>query len=157
MSLLSSLPKSTKTAFLGIATIAASLLAIQVLPTSPQRIQHSPSQLVENPIISDEADNHTALLLTIAAVGGAVGVGLAASKNQHGRSSSPRLQFSPTRTATLDQASRKLQKRLLLLLHEDRQAATRLLAQVKFNHPNRSTDWCVEKVIYDLERDRGSR
>ncbi|MBD2019412.1 hypothetical protein H6F43_04335, partial [Leptolyngbya sp. FACHB-36] len=66
---------------------------------------------------------------------------------------------SPTRSlprnpTRLDQASRKLQRRLLTLLHDDRQAADRLLAQVKLRHPDRSTDWCVEKVIYDLERDR---
>ncbi|NEQ27988.1 MAG: hypothetical protein F6K28_55165 [Microcoleus sp. SIO2G3] len=53
-----------------------------------------------------------------------------------------------------EQADSQLQRKLLRLLHNDRNAANRLLAQVKLNHPNRSANWVVEKVIYDLERDR---
>lgn len=54
----------------------------------------------------------------------------------------------------LDQASPKLQKQLLRLLHNDRDTASRLLAQIKLHNPNQSVNWAAEKVIYDLERDR---
>ncbi|WP_017316248.1 hypothetical protein [Mastigocladopsis repens] len=63
-------------------------------------------------------------------------------------------QKSKTDTILLKQASRRLQQKLLSLLHNDWDAANRLLAKVKMKNPNRSVDWYVEKVIYDLERDR---
>ena len=56
----------------------------------------------------------------------------------------------------IDQASRKLQKQLLRLLHNERDTSNRLLSQVKMKNPNKSSNWYVEKVIYDLERDRGA-
>lgn len=53
------------------------------------------------------------------------------------------------------QASRHLQIKLLQLLHGDRHAANRLIALAKTRNPSKSIDWCVEKVIFDLQRDRG--
>lgn len=50
---------------------------------------------------------------------------------------------------------RPLQKRLLLLLHGDRQAAARLLSAAKDRNPSKSIQWCAEKVIFDLQRDYG--
>ena len=41
------------------------------------------------------------------------------------------------------------------LLHSDRELAMRLISQVKRKNSHRSMNWCVEKVIYDIERDRG--
>lgn len=55
---------------------------------------------------------------------------------------------------SLDRASRQLQHQLLRLLEGDRNLAMRLLSQVKMKNPGKSIDWYVEKVIYDLERDR---
>lgn len=40
------------------------------------------------------------------------------------------------------------------LVHSDKKAAERLAAQVAFANPNQSEQWCWEKAIYDLERDR---
>lgn len=60
------------------------------------------------------------------------------------------------RLAPAPQANSRLQKKLLRLLHNDRNAADRLLTRTKMMHPDRSADWIVEKVIYDLERDRRS-
>lgn len=98
----------------------------------------------------------TGTMLAIAAIGGgAVGLILNAKKTKIKTSST----FSPKSTANtvrIDQASRKLQKELLRLLHDDRNTANRLLSQVKINNPNKSINWCIEKVIYDLERDRGA-
>jgi len=48
--------------------------------------------------------------------------------------------------------SRKLQKKLMRLLHDDRDTANRLISQVKMKKSNKSS---MLKVIYDLERDRG--
>ena len=55
----------------------------------------------------------------------------------------------------IENAKPQLQKKLLRLLHNDREAANRLLAGVKLNHPDKSVNWVAEKVIYDLERDLG--
>ena len=52
------------------------------------------------------------------------------------------------------QASRNLQIKLLRLLHNDRHTANRLIALAKARNPDKSIDWWVEKVIFDLERDR---
>lgn len=63
-------------------------------------------------------------------------------------------QFNHSELQQAEQANSQLQRKLLRLLHNDRNTANRLLAQVKLNHPGRSANWVVEKVIYDLERDR---
>lgn len=105
------------------------------------------------------------MILGLAALGGsAVGVTLSArkvkdyfkSRSTHPSSSSRISSSSKKSTIRIDQASRGLQKELLSLLHDERDTANRLLSQVKINNPNRSINWCVEKVIFDLERDRGS-
>ena len=53
-----------------------------------------------------------------------------------------------------EQATQQLQKRVLLLLNGDRNTANRLLNSVKSRNPQKSVEWCVEKVIFDLQRDR---
>ena len=97
------------------------------------------------------------IMLGLAAVGSvAVAVALnAKNANKPFKSSSRSSSKSKEDTIRIDQANRGLQKKLLTLLHNDRDAANRLLSQVKMNNPNKSIDWTVEKVIYDLERDRG--
>lgn len=65
--------------------------------------------------------------------------------------------FSWARSTKSDNSqsnSTKLDRHLLLLLHQDRAAAERLIAQVQYKHPGRSREWCIEKVKYDLARDR---
>ncbi|MCU0567843.1 MAG: hypothetical protein MUF49_14735 [Oculatellaceae cyanobacterium Prado106] len=52
-------------------------------------------------------------------------------------------------------ADSKLQRKLLRLLHEDRRAADRLLTQAEIKNPGKSANWYLEKVIFDLQRDRG--
>lgn len=98
------------------------------------------------------------LLLGLAIGAGAVGVALSARKDRKpfnsGSISSGLTSYQSS--IRIEQASRKLQKKLLRLLHDDRDTANRLLSQVKTKNPHRAVDWCVEKVIYDLERDRGS-
>ncbi|MEH1786097.1 hypothetical protein [Nostoc sp.] len=53
-----------------------------------------------------------------------------------------------------DPKNRKLQKRLLILLNGDATTAERLLKQQRQKHQGQSDTWYLEKVIYDLERDR---
>jgi len=54
-----------------------------------------------------------------------------------------------------EKPSRNLQIKLLRLLNGDRHTANRLIALAKTRNPSKSIDWCVEKVIFDLQRDRG--
>lgn len=99
-------------------------------------------------------------ILGLAALGGGVAIALSAKKAKDAGklSSIPRIKSSLDEESTIriEQASRKLQKKLLRLLHDERDTANRLLSQVKLKNPNKSVDWYVEKVIYDLERDRGA-
>ncbi|MEH1811938.1 MAG: hypothetical protein V7L09_05620 [Nostoc sp.] len=53
-----------------------------------------------------------------------------------------------------DPRNRYLQADLLTLLKGDVPAAKRLLIQQRRNAPGQSDNWYLEKVIYDLERDR---
>lgn len=67
----------------------------------------------------------------------------------------PQQDFGREEKITVEQASKQLQKKLLLLLNGDRQTATRLIKLAKTRNPHKSIDWCAEKVIFDLQRDRG--
>ncbi|MBE7381703.1 MAG: hypothetical protein F6J95_009875 [Leptolyngbya sp. SIO1E4] len=41
-------------------------------------------------------------------------------------------------------------------LTRDRRLSERLIERIEFNNPGRSRRWCVEKAIYDIQRDRRS-
>ncbi len=45
-------------------------------------------------------------------------------------------------------------QRAIELIGKDLQRIQRLLDGVRFNHPSRSEQWCWEKIIHDIERDR---
>ncbi|MBD2777504.1 hypothetical protein [Iningainema tapete] len=119
-------------------------------------------QLVEQPTViladsttnipqSTEEVNKTALTLAVVTAGGvAVGLTLRA------RNGSNKFPTGVSSIITIDSASYKLQKQLLLLLHEDKKTANRLITQAKQKYPNKTANWYVEKVIYDLKRDRGA-
>lgn len=51
-------------------------------------------------------------------------------------------------------ASAKTKWKLESLVHGDKGAAARLAAQVAFAHPDKTEQWCWEKAIFDLTRDR---
>jgi hypothetical protein len=53
-----------------------------------------------------------------------------------------------------DPRNRYLQADLLTLLKGDVPAAKRLLIQQRRKNPGQTDNWYLEKVIYDLERDR---
>ncbi len=50
--------------------------------------------------------------------------------------------------------SRGTRQRLMRLVNGNQQVATRLVSRVRSQHPDRSEQWCWEKAIYDIERDR---
>jgi hypothetical protein len=54
-----------------------------------------------------------------------------------------------------DPKNRNLQSHLLNLLQGDVPTAKRLLQQQRRMQPGKSDNWYLEKVIWDLERDRG--
>lgn len=166
--------------FLHLGAALAAILSTQVISssvasqsknTTNEWEQASTHQLVltqispdfnhDTPEVAEKIDSST--MLGLAALGGgAVALALNAKKAKQ----SALLSSIPSRssftskldeesTIRIEQASRKLQKKLLLLLHDERALANRLLNQVKLKNPNKSVDWYVEKVIYDLERDRG--
>jgi hypothetical protein len=41
-------------------------------------------------------------------------------------------------------------------LTRDRRVSERLIERIALEHPGRSRQWCVEKAIYDIQRDRRS-
>lgn len=138
-------------------------LVITEAPKAPTEFNNAKTSILiagsstNTPEVAEKLDE-AGMLLGIAAVGAsAVGVILSVKKaNNLFKSNLRPSAESKENTIRLDQASRELQKKLLRLLHSDRDTANRLLSQVKMRNPNRSIDWYVEKVIYDLERDRGS-
>lgn len=173
-----SLQKSATSLSLLFIGAAASLLGANLLPINDQLVKQSVAQLPAaipgdtNPSFTLNSDNTSGgpekvggagIILGLAAGGSAVGAILYARKAQNSLklSSTPSHSGLKTRSnskenvISIDHASRKLQNKIMTILHNDRDAANRLVAQAKFRNPNKSIDWCVEKVIYDLERDRG--
>lgn len=123
-------------------TLCGSLFAVFTPPASAMSNQASHVTLNQVGGINREA------ALALAIVGGAaIGIGLSHQKQKS----------SPNSLSSKDEfhATNAQQRQLLRLLHEDKAAASRLLTQAEVKYPGRTSNWYVEKVIYDLERDRG--
>jgi hypothetical protein len=60
----------------------------------------------------------------------------------------------PINRAALPSARTHLEKKLLSMLAGDRTAAQRLVAHVRQRNPGQGEEWCWQKAIADLERDR---
>jgi hypothetical protein len=159
--------KSLVKVSLWMSAIAGSVFATSVM-VPPALSQESEMRQVDSSIYVQPEDTQiyttadTAAAIALALVGaGAIGLGIRASKKY--QRSDGAVTFAPTNvpshqsdhTSYLNQANRSLQRKLLLLLHEDHQAAERLVQQASFRYPGKSPDWYLEKVIYDLHRDRG--
>ena len=74
--------------------------------------------------------------------------------NQRGRSlsrSSASLGGGRANASIPPRLMRKLDR-----LTRDRRVSERLIERISFNNPGRSKSWCVEKAIYDIQRDRRS-
>ena len=135
---------------LPLGAVLATIISTQIpVLSSNQHLQRSQLPLLTEPDNSTflENDQHCGRLLTTAlVVGGIAAGGYLATKKATTAKSNP--------DSPIDKASPKLQKKLLILLHNDRPTANRLLAYTKQNNPQQSVNWAMEKVIYDLERDR---
>ena len=134
---------------LPIGAVLATLISTQIPGfTSNQRLQITQSQLSAEPYNSTSPDNNDdggRILTTALVVGGIATGGYLATKKTSAANHS---------NTQIDQANPKLRKKLLILLHNDRTTANRLVAHTKQTNPQKSVDWAMEKVIYDLERDR---
>ncbi len=152
--------KSAAKASLLISAIAGSILAASVaVPTS---FESRTMQLDASPPSEEPADVNFGAMLAIAVVSGVtLCLGVKATVDRkHPQSdvnpgANPSLQ--PSQGVSLNRASRSLQRQLLLLLHDDQAVADRLFVQASLRHPGETPNWYAEKVIYDLERDRGAR
>lgn len=133
---------------LPIGAVLATLISTQ-LPslTSTQRLQLAQSPLSTEPYSSTEDNDSSVKLITTALVAGGIAAGGYLATKQANRA-----KFQTD--TSIDRASPKLQKKLLILLHNDRTTANRLLAHIQQINPQKSVNWAMEKVIYDLERDR---
>ncbi|MEA5447060.1 hypothetical protein VB780_00660 [Leptolyngbya sp. CCNP1308] len=63
---------------------------------------------------------------------------------------------SPTATAPSRSVRSHTQRQLLRLVGGNQSVAERLVEQVQLNNPSQSEQWCWEKAIYDIQRDRHS-
>lgn len=159
--------KSAVKASLWMSAIAGGLVATAMMFSAVPSRDTQVTQLDEfdyaAPAVTETnpaTDSAAAIALAVGG-GAALGLGIHAARKRQGTqpfnpSASTKTSFSQSRnTSYFHQANRSLQRKLLLLLHEDQQAAERLIQQVSFKHPGKSPDWYLEKVIYDLQRDRG--
>ncbi|NDJ17238.1 hypothetical protein [Myxacorys almedinensis] len=142
---------SITTASVWALTVVGGLLATPALATQSQE-SHRPMQLAQSrPTLNDREPSAAPLVGIAIATGAAV---LGSKAIQSSRSNGKSQPFSTSSAVGFDQASRSLQRKLMTLVHDDQKVANRLLYQTKLHHPERSIDWCAEKVIYDLKRDR---
>lgn len=151
-----SLPKSVTTYSLLLAGVLGSLLLAH--PSTVEQVEQPVTQLADSSFTNPQATeqtNKTALTLAVATGGVAVGLALRARSRNGSTIDNSSLQNQQSSIISIDSASRKLQKELFILLHEDKKTANRLLTQARVKYPNRTANWYVEKIIYDLKRDRG--
>ena len=119
-------------------------------------------QLDAPPASAEPSDVNPGAVLAIA-VGGSVALclGVKAIANRKrtpsARRSDANPSLQPSQGVSFNRANRSLQRQLLLLLHDDQAIAQRLFRQASLRHPGETPNWYAEKVIYDLERDRGAR
>lgn len=100
-----------------------------------------PNQLAQQPSATEvvaDASNKLSLLIAGSIV-------LFLAKNQLG---------ARTRTSGRQISIKPQSKKLSRLCAYDQQVASRLLSHAKKRNPGQSEQWYVDKVIYDLERDR---
>jgi hypothetical protein len=151
MSHLVSLAKFTHPISLLLAGIVSSVLVAEAIPAP----RTETLMQLTRPNTEEVQEVNGAAVLAIAALGSAgIGVALTAlhERNRPSYKRTPKKRLgTPTH---ITKANSKLQRKLLRLLHEDVRTADRLITQASFRYPGKAPDWYVEKVIYDLERDR---
>ncbi|PSR18338.1 hypothetical protein C8255_07830 [filamentous cyanobacterium CCP3] len=79
------------------------------------------------------------------------------NRRQRGRRGGYRINTpEPATTAPPRSVRGRTQRELLRLVGGNRAVADRLVEQVQLRNPNHSEQWCWEKAIYDIQRDRHS-
>lgn len=155
--------KSVTKISLLVSAIAGSLITTSVFSTPALAVEAQAEQLANSRSTAPEITEVNRFAVMAIAFGSTVAISLGLnavldrkrsshSVHSHSKSSS----HNSSSPASLNQVSRRLQRKLLRLLHEDQGAATRLFERASLKYPGEHPDWYVEKVIYDLERDRGS-
>jgi hypothetical protein len=84
----------------------------------------------------------TVLTLGAIALAGLIIYWISQPSNRSRRSSSPR------------RSGKRPPKRIMTLLNGDAATAQRLFETARLRNPGESDQWCWEKVLWDLERDR---
>lgn len=79
---------------------------------------------------------------------------LSALQQQTMAEQSRRVRPKPPPKVRIGSPSRAVQRKLMGLIGNDRDIAEGLAQRLKSKNPDQSDDWCWEKAIYDLERDR---
>jgi hypothetical protein len=147
---LGGLARFTHPVSLVLTGIVGSLLVAEAMPKpQPNLMQLRPN--AEE--VREASEVNGGAVLAIAALGSAgIGIALTAAHelNRSGQQGSAPARTQPAAIQVNPQLRRKLQR----LLPEDRRIAERLITQIALKHPGKSADWYVEKVIYDLQRDR---
>ena len=77
-------------------------------------------------------------------------------KRFRGRGRGYRRHRSAATPTTPHSVNGSTQRELLRLVGGNRDVAQRLVEQVQLRNPNHSEQWCWEKAIYDIQRDRRS-
>lgn len=155
---------ATKVSLVSTALLSG-LLLVAIPPTPPPHL--SSGHLAESDSVAIENEVDGAAVLGIALAGSAaIGMGLSAVVERKRpssaissypvRSSRPSFHCSSP-AASFDQVNHSLQAKLLRLLHDDHGAARRLFSYASLKYPGKAANWYAEKIIYDLERDRGGR
>lgn len=157
--------KTILTALIG-TSIAGSLTALPVRANEDSLVNQSSHTEISlsqnaydfrnNPNNPEPADNFTRIVgITGLLIGaGYIGLHLTHAYKPSLVNSLPKTNnLNNHNTSLLDRINPKLRRELLRLVH-NQQTADRLLYSTSISHPDRSANWCAEKVIYDLKRDR---
>ena len=154
-----SLPQQLLWGTLLVSSMGVSLVLPTLQPTGLSQAQTDPAPPADREEIDRVAVMGIAFGISVAI---AMGANVLLDRRRLPRRATTRQAFNPPtrqpltfKTVGFDQASHGLRRKLLRLLGEDRRIATRLVEQTSFKYPDKSSNWCVEKVIFDLERDRG--
>jgi hypothetical protein len=144
-----------------IATLISLGIISSFLPSflfPPNKIETNPSlDLTQSSIFNTNTSGNTSEESDdIGKIVGITALGVGATSLAWYFNQSKTRSLSPAqKTFSVDRVNPKLRKKLLKLVYNNEQTANRLLTGASFSHPGRSLDWLADKVIYDLQRDRG--
>ncbi|MBD1913772.1 MULTISPECIES: hypothetical protein [unclassified Leptolyngbya] len=112
-----------------------------------------PAQAIDSDTANRSMNSSQVIVAFLIVGGGATVIAYSAKRGNY----LPKISNGSTSLQQTEQTNPHLQRKLLRLLHDDRNTANRLISYTQKTHPNRSSNWVLEKVIYDLERDRNRR